>query len=738
MFNRLRRPLPPRLRKLRLLLAGVALLAVVLVLDVAFRAGLTRQADLVFDAFQRTAPRSATVDPGVVVVDIDEASLARIGQWPWARNRIGEMVDTLGSMGAASIAFDMVFTEPDRTSLGPQLEQLRVQGHRVQVGAEVPLDNDAVFADAIARNPVVMGVALSGETGHSMLPPVAGLAFAGTDPRNYLPAFDGGLSNLPALTAAASGIGSFSFPPAPDNIIRNMPLVAVGEGKLYPGLGVESLRVAQGVSGLVLRSSDASGESGAGPLALTSVRVGALDLPANADGSLRVHFSGMPHMTVIPAWQLLQGDVAALTDKVEGRIVLVGTSAIGLRDIVATPLAAAVPGVDVHAELIDQALNQQFLQRPDWARGAEVLAAIVATLLLLCVLVQGRPLLSSWALLVLVGVTLGGAWWGYRSRAMLLDPLPALLCLLVVFLVMMPALLFIGNREKRFVRSAFGRYLSPALMERLSHDAQALQLGGQTREVTVLFSDIRGFTSLSESLSPDALTTLLNGFLTPMTDVLLAHEATIDKYIGDAIMAFWNAPMDIAAHPRKACLAALGMAAAVEAMNREQGSSLRIGVGLHSGDACVGNLGSQQRFSYSAIGDTVNLASRVEGLTKHYGVTLLVTEQVRAQAADLAFIEVDRVRVVGRSGAVVLHALLGDAAYAADQRFVELAAAHAQMLCCYRQGDFPRALTLLQVVRDKDAAQVLSGVHSLYAQRLEHLVRSPPQEWDGIFTATSK
>ena len=733
-----RKATPARPRRTKLLLGGVAVLLLALLIDTAFRDGLSRQADLLFDSFQRAAPRAATPDPGVLVVDIDEASLARVGQWPWPRDQMGQLVDTVGSLGAAAIAFDMVFTEPDRTSLGPQLQRLQAQGITLQVPDDAPLDNDRTFAEAIARNPVVMGVALSSETGRALSPPLAGLSFAGSDPRRYLPAFEGGLSNLPELSAAATGIGSFSFPPAHDNIIRAMPLLASADGQLYPGLGVEALRVAQGASGLVLRSSDASGESAAGPLALTAVKVGMLELPAAGDGHFRVHYSGMPHMTVIPAWQLLQGDAAAWSGKVEGRVVLIGTSAIGLRDIVATPLAAAEPGVNVHAELIDQGLNQQSLQRPDWARGAEVLVAIVSSGVLLLVLGGARPLLSSLALLLLLGTVLGMAWWAYARQAWLLDPLPAVLCLLAVFVSMMPALLFAGNREKRFVRSAFARYLSPALVERLSHDAQALQLGGETRRITVLFSDIRGFTALSENLSPDALTALLNDFLTPMTDVLLAHEATIDKYIGDAIMAFWNAPVDIAAHPRKACLAALGMVAAVEALNRDRGSALRIGVGLNLGDACVGNLGSQQRFSYSAIGDTVNLASRVEGLTKYYGVTLMVTDAVRAEADDLAYVEVDRVRVVGRNEPVQLFALLGDAQLAQTADFQAMTQAHAQVLALYRAGDFDAALDALRALRMRTNAASLSALHALYVQRLEQLIKHPPMQWDGIFTATSK
>ncbi len=578
-------------------------------------------------------------------------------------------------------------------------------------------------AASIARSPVVMGVALSGEAGRVLSPPVAGLSFAGSAPRRYLQATAGGLSNLPELTQAASGIDSFSFPPASDDIIRSMPLVAVADGQLYPGLGVEALRVAQGASGLVLRSGDASSEVGGGRLSLGSVKVGVLALPSMGDGRLRVHFSGMPHETAISAWQLLQSDAAAFAGAVEGRIVLVGTSAIGLRDIVATPLAAAVPGVNVHAELIDQALSQQFLQRPYWVRGAEVTAVVLASLFLLLRL--GRPVFSSLALLLL-GALPGEALWACRRHAVLLDPLPGLLCLLSVFLTMMPTLLFLDNREKRFVRTAFERYLSPALVDRLSQDAQVLQLGGEIREITVPFFDICGFTTLSNDLGPDAPTALQNRYLTPMTNVLPAHDAIIDKYLGDAIMVFWNAPMDILAHPRKVCLTALGMAAAVDALSAVRGRAIRIGLGLHVGDACVGNPGSQQRFSYSAIGDTLNLASHVEGLTKFYGVTVMVAEAVRAQAADLVFVEVDRVRVAGRSEPVLLHALLGDAAQAADATYQAVAARHALVLAQDRQDDSSAAAVQLQALRDVPAALPLQTLHRVYAQRIEQLMADPP------------
>lgn len=727
-------------RKLRFFGSGLLLLALTLLLTVLFQPGLQRLSALLYDAWQRAQPRQATLEPGVAVVDIDEASLARLGQWPWPRDQVADLIDVIGAQGAAVVAFDMAFTEPDRTSLLAQASRLQARGIAIDPAlAPELLDNDRAFAAAIARHPVVMGVAVSNELSSPLAAPLAGIAHAGSDPRSYLPDHRGGLDNLPGLSAAASGIGSFSFPPAADNVIRQMPLLAQAGGALYPGLAVEALRVAQGVPGLQLRSSDASGEQAAGVPSLLGLRVGLLELPSQADASVRIHYSGMPHMPVIPAWQLLGDDpaaVAAAATALEGRVVLVGTSAIGLRDIVATPLAAAVPGVNVHAELIDQALNGQYLLRPDWARGAEVLLALLAGVLLLLAMLPARALPASLAFATLAAALLGASWWGYAHWQWLLDPLPALLCLLVVFIGMMPLLLFAGNREKRQVREAFGRYLAPALVQRLAEDPAALRLGGESRQISVLFSDIRGFTGLSETLAPDALTTLLNDLLTPMTEVLLAQEATIDKYIGDAIMAFWNAPLDIDAHPRKACLGALGMQAAVQAINARAGRKLAVGIGIHTGLACVGNLGSTQRFSYSAIGDTVNLAARVEGLTKQYAVGILLTDAVQAQVPELATLVLDRVQVVGRSEPVGLHVLLGDQTLAGSAGFQHYRQAHQAMLDQYLAGEFSAALLALESLQQPWPG--LAGFYAILRQRLLQLQQQPGGSWSGVFVASSK
>ncbi len=730
----------PSARRRRVIIAaGLATIVLLLALTSNMRATMIRLSDQVFDSYQRISPRHSS-DPAVAVVDIDEGSIAKLGQWPWSRQRMAELVDHIGAAGAAVIAFDIAFSEPDRSSLGQAVGELRALGANVSLpDAGVELDYDAAFAAAIGRNPVVLGLALSNETPSLLPPAIAGFSYAGSDPSAYLPRFSGGIGNLDILTAQATGLGSFSFLPSADNIIRTMPLVSTTEGGLFAALNIEALRVALGASNFIIRSSDASGEIAGGKAQMTALKLGNFEVPTGPQGEFWLHYSGMPDMAVVAAADLFdpvqQGRIAA---QLEGRIVLVGTSAIGLRDIVATPVSPAMPGVRVHAEVIDQILNQSFLTRPDWAKGAEITLAVLGGLVLTMIVAYFGPVISSFGLVALVGGCWLLSWIAFTQSGILLSPVLPILCLVAVFGLTAPLLILMGNREKMFVRNAFGRYLSPALVSRLSDDPSALKLGGENRELTILFSDIRGFTSLSENLDPTQLTALLNGFLTPMTDVLLEHEATIDKYIGDAIMAFWNAPLTIADHPRKACLAALGMVKAVEQLNLERGTDIRIGIGLHMGPACVGNLGSSQRFSYSAIGDSVNLASRVEGLTKQYGVTIALTDEVYQGASDLACLEIDRVRVVGRNAPVVLYALTGDGDQARSPEFVQFAAQHQRFLHGYRAQEFEFCLEFIKdfnEVYDRE----FSAIYALYQQRIAKLMTQPPgKDWDGIYVATSK
>ena len=718
---------------------GLAAIAAAVALAALGVTPLDRLSPLVFDAYQRLQPRAEAGAP-VTVVDIDEASIRRLGQWPWPRDTLAAMVDRLTELGAAAIAFDMVFPEPDRSSLARVAGELERAGATVVLPADrTALDNDLMLAEAFARGSVVAGIAISGETASTLPAPRAGFAFGGADPKSYLPDFRGGVSNLAPLTEAARGFGFFSFPPTHDGVVRSIPLVASAQGSLYPALSLETLRVAQGASSILVRSTGASGEADTGAPAMVAVRTGALEIPTGPGGELWIYHSGLPSMPVVPAARLLDPAAGAeLAAAVEGRIVLIGTSAVGLRDLVVTPLQQGVAGVRVHAEAIDQVMAGVALSRPDWAFGAEIVAAILLGGVLILLARRAGAVACTLGALVLVAAAVGLSWGAFSGGLLLIDPLLPAGTVTAVFVVSMPLLLLLTDREKQQVRDAFGHYLAPALVERLADDPRALRLGGETRELTVLFSDIRGFTALSETLDPDELTALLNGFLTPMTEVLLSSEATIDKYMGDAVMAFWNAPLDIAGHPRKACLAALAMLEALDRLNAGRAAPLAIGIGLHTGPACVGNLGSAQRFSYSAIGDGVNLASRVEGLTKTYGVAVLVTEATRTAAGDLAFLEVDRVRVVGRDRAVTVFALLGDAAHAASDAFRDVATRHARYLAAWRAGDRDTARITLADAR-RTAPPALARLYAAYAARIDLMPAGPaPADWDGTIDARTK
>lgn len=716
-------------RKLGVSLIGAAALSAVLTAHAAFAPQAFRLTALVFDTYQTLKPREAT-DPPVAVIDIDEASIGQLGQWPWSRRTVAEIVERASGLGAAAIGFDIVFSEPDRTAPGRLVEEMRAQGIAIEVGSGLP-DPDAQLAEAVASNAVALGIALTNESSSPAPEPKAGFSFVGPDPRARLVPYSGALSNLPDLTKRATALGYFSFPSTADNIIRTFPLIAKSGDQLYPALSIETLRIAQQAGSFVLRSAGTAEGS-----AMTDLRVGALDIPLSADGEIWIYYSGLPHMPVISAADFFNpAKAATLMAQIQGRILLVGTSAVGLRDIVATPVDRAMAGVKVHAEIIDQIASGVFLQRPDWIVGAERAAAVLAGLVLLAVLATATPALSVAVALVLAALITGGSWLVFSRALTLFDPLLPLTSLAAVLLTALPLLLMLTHREKRFVRESFGRYLSPTLVERLSENPEGLTLGGEDRELTVLFSDIRGFTTLSERLSPTELTGLLNNFLTPMTDVLLKREATIDKYIGDAIMAFWNAPLDIADHPQKACLAALDMVSALERLNRDSGLNLKIGIGLNTGMACVGNLGSDQRFSYSCLGDSVNLASRVEGMTKLYEVSVLVTEDVRARTSGLVFAEVDRVRVVGRNAPVTLHALIGEEGESAADS--DLLPAHATFISAWQAGDFSSARLHLQDLL-KRSPNPLSGTHALYRDRLAELPETAPSGWDGVFTASAK
>jgi adenylate cyclase len=703
--------------------------------------------NIVFDTYQRQAPRTYQPLP-VRIVDIDEESLRRLGQWPWPRDELAGLVDRLGELGVAAVGFDIIFAEPDRFSPSnlarlwrdrPELAPLRGSL------AQLP-DSDAELARSLRRTPSVTSFALSRSGPRASPAAKAGFAEAGDDPRLFVPHLDGAVATLPALEAAAAGNGAVNYLPDADNTIRRVPLVLALDDTLYPSFAAEALRVAQGATTYTIKSSGANLEQSFGAATgIAMIRIGEAIVPTDRSGQMLLHDTGHVEARFVPAWRVLAADFDPNT--VAGMIILIGSTAAALKDIRTTPLAPVMPGVEIHAQVIEQILAQEFLYRPDWIQGAETLSFVVLGLLLIFAI---RKVGAFWSLMVALAAG-GGAvavsWYGFMQLRTLIDPLFPCLVILLVYLSASLIAYLRTEQEKRFVRRAMGRYLSPVLVDVLSRHPDRLRLGGEMRDVTLLFSDIRGFTRIAEQLDPQELTRLINRFLTPLTRVIQDAGGTIDKYMGDCIMAFWNAPLDVPDHGRKAIAAALEMRAALHRLNAElaaeaerdggPATGLAAGIGINSGRACVGNMGSEQRFDYSVIGDTVNIASRLEGLSRAYGVDIVVGEDAAQHAAGLALIELDLVRLKGRATPSRIFTVLGDESVAATDRFRGLQTAHAALLAAYRRQDWGQARGSLAACRP--LAPMLAEVYDVYEERIALFQESPPgADWDGVFTAATK
>ncbi|MET4632256.1 CHASE2 domain-containing protein [Kaistia defluvii] len=641
---------------------------------------------LAFDLYQRMAPAAPLAEPPVVVVDIDETSLKAIGQWPWPRTVLAELTRKLSEAGAASIAFDVLFSEPDQSSPEEVVKRLPPeQAALVTASIGSAPTHDRAFAEALARSPSVLGLSLSG--GGAPLPHLnAGFATAGDDPRPFIPNFAGAVANVPALDAAAKGLGSINWLQDRDQIVRRVPLVLRVGDTLVPSLAAEALRVAQDAGSYILKGSNASGEEAFGrSTGLNHVRIGALVVPTDADGAIWLRFRPSDPENFVSARDVLAGSLPARS--MEGRIVLVGTSAAGLLDLRATPLDSAVPGVEIHAQVIEHILTGRSLTRPDYASGLEIAGIVALGLLLALVL----PLVSAGIAAILgvlaIGGILVGGFLAYDWAGLLFDPFyPAL----VIALLVIGSVLYTfrqAERARAGIRRAFQYYVAPAVVDEIIADPTRLELGGEMRELTLLFCDVRNFTTLAEGLSATELTSFINELMTPLSDILLEHRGTIDKYMGDAVMAFWNAPLDDPDHARHALDAAEAMMDAMVGLNArwqaaaaERGRAMpevRIGIGINTGACCVGNLGTARRFDYSAIGDEVNIASRLEQLTKEYGLGVIVGEPtVRAAGTD-GLVEIDRIQVRGRHGVSRIFTMVPDDA---EPDFVEAQQAFAAVL----------------------------------------------------------
>ena len=676
-----------------------------------------------FDIYQLIHPRTAQQDL-VSIVDIDERSLRALGQWPWPRTVMADMVLKIVDKGSTVIGFDVLFPEPDRSSPDVAAETFQGLDHATREILRRLPGNDIVFAEAIRGAKVVLGQSgyrVSGTAPVSRPTSQSGIAILGPDPRSFLVDFPHLLRNLPSLDAAAQGHGLFSISPELDGTIRRVPLVAVADGLVVPSLAVEMLRVAAG-SGATLIKTDANG--------VRSVGVQGLEIPTDSRGRVWIHFSPPRPNRYISAIDLLQDRVPA--DSLVGRMVLIGTSAAGLLDLKVTPIHPALPGVELHAQLLESALTGSTLSRPSYTAVVELVLATLLSLILIAL----APRVNAGTLFSLGGttaiVTLGLSWYSFTVLDLLIDYTFPLLSSFLVYAVLVCTNYVTVSADRHWIRSAFSQYLSPELVEQLAKSPERLTLGGEQRELTVLFSDIRGFTTIAELYKddPQGLTALINRLFTPLTRNIVERHGTIDKYMGDAIMAFWNAPLTDPSHEVNACEAALAMLDSLHDLNeqrrRESGDDqdilpLRIGIGLNTGLCVVGNFGSDLHFNYSVLGDTVNLASRLEGLTKQYGVPVIIgSKTAQAVRTRFAVLEIDHMQVKGKRELERIFTIVGRSDIAASLGFATLRERNDVMLAAYRSQEWQRALEMILLCRELGNEFGLDGYYDLYLQRIRH------------------
>ena len=733
------------------LIVALIVLASALLLRSIDPAALARVRDFAFDTYQRLQPRTYSVETPVRIVDIDEAALAEFGQWPWPRTIIARLIDKLPEMGAAVIAFDAVFAEPDRSSISRMVRDLvaYTDPETVQKLAAALQDNDQVMADAMAQSRVVLGFGFDLKGGQRPPRKFHGVAFAGDDPSQFLPLQAGVVKPLDILEAAAKGNGSVNTD-IESVVVRRVPMLfrVAGQEGLFPALSIEALRVVQEANSYVIKSSGASGELAFGErTGIVAIKTGNLEVPTDARGRVTLYDTGHRDERFVSARSILAGEAPA--DRIEGNVVFVGTSAIGLKDLRNTPVQDAVPGVEVHAQLAEQMIEQKFLARPDFADGAEFLYLLAIGLLFVWLL--PRLSASRMAVVAVLFIAIGVLvpWFAYSRYQLLFDPLYPPVTLAAIYIAGSVTAFMRTERERSQIRNAFGLYLSPDIVEQLARNPRLLQLGGEQREITVMFTDVRGFTTISEQFDPQGLTRFMNRFLTPMTDLILGGRGTIDKYMGDAIMAFWNAPLPVPDHAAHACDVALAMQARLKELNDEwraeslaegrEHIAVNIGIGLNTGPASVGNFGSAQRFTYSCLGDDVNLASRLESQCKAYGVGIIVGAKTQMQVGEYATVELDRVMVKGRTEPERIFALLGNAGLAQSAGYRALVDRQAAFLQEYRAGRFTEALELIGACQAAAAAiDWQQGYYEMMARRIDTLILDPPSNWTGIHVAGEK
>lgn len=697
-----------------------------------------------FDMFQLIDPRDKKGVRPVTIVDIDDRSLARFGQWPWSRTRIADMIINLASSGAVAIGFDVVFSEADRLNPDLVANQMRYLDDATRAKLRELPSNDQILSEAIKHSLVVLGETGQPEVGSELdkTLPFTGVATVGEEnAEKFLFEFPGLLRNVPVIEKVAAGRGLFSIRTERDGLIRRVPMIMRAQGNIMPSLSLEILRVVTGTPTLLVRT-DKTG--------IRAIRLKGVEIPTDKNGQLWVHYARRDPSIYVSAADVLDNTVPP--GKLTGKLVLIGTSAAGLNDIKTTPVSSTMPGVEIHAQVLESVLSGAVISQPNYALGVELLAALIIGILVIIFTPNLGPVRLVLAGATFAAILIGTSWFYYWRYRYLIDFTYPLLSTTAIYLTFIFASFVREQRQRKEIRGIFAQYMSPVLVEQMAQSPEKVVLGGEEREMTIMFSDVRGFTTISESYKhdPQGLIVLMNRFLTPLTDVIIEEKGYVDKYMGDAIMAFWNAPLDDAEHQVNACEAAIRMLEKIDVVNREREQEaadgghvyipLNVGIGLNTGIGVVGNMGSDLKKNYSVLGDSVNLASRLEGQTKEYGFPIIVGSRTALAAKDkFAILELDFIMVKGKSEPEVIYAIAGREDVMQSGAFQRLRNITIEMLSCYRNRDWQGALDAIERGRRSEDADTLEKLFKLYEARIKDFkVNPPPEGWTGAYALLTK
>jgi len=661
---------------------------------------------------------STKASSDIAIIDIDEKSLKELGQWPWSRDKIARIVKNLTDAKMGILGFDMVFAESDRTSPKKILKDLNIT-----IKAK---DYDEILADTLKTSPAILGFVFNFEKNFTNnLPPVQNAIFSETNKNeynSYIPRAKGYTTNIPLLQQSAFSSGGFNMIPDSDGVVRYVPMVFSYDGGIYPSLTLEMIRAILGVQ-IVNINYDENG--------ISNIKIGELTIPTDRYGRVFVNYvGGKKSYKYISAVDIYNNNFKK--SDIEGKILLFGTSAAGLLDLRATPFSTTFPGVEIHANVLDNIINQNFISSPSYAFGENIVIIFILVWFLFFISNYLSPkVLVVFSVLFLFFIYYGYYYLMFDEKILLNFLYPFLAILFSIFYILFQKL-FIESKQKELIKQKFAKKVSPAVVEELLKDE--VDFSAKEKEVTIFFSDIRSFTTISENFeSASKLLDYLNSYLSFMSDIILKHSGTIDKYIGDAIMAYWNAPVKQDSHADLCVSSALKQVEAIEELNKTLSPPIAIGIGIHTGVATVGEVGSQNRSDFTIIGDSVNLASRLEGLTKAYGAKIIISQNTKDKLTKSYQIrELDVVKVKGKDKSIAIYEVLGFGEFSEKDKILQKKYKNA--LTFYKNADFKKARELFSELYGIKQ----EFLYKMYMKRCEELQEKDIKNFNGVYRFDTK